>query len=64
MHQLKSIIGKVIKEPMMTARGQKVLGRFSFTSVARRIVNSPDLVGTSTAVLMKGAQLALEAYDA
>lgn len=63
VNQLKSIIGKVIKEPMQAQDGTKVLGRFSYTSVARRIVNSPDIVGTTVAVLMKGAELAVAAYD-
>lgn len=63
VNQLKSIIGKVTKEPMQAKDGTKILGRFSYTSIARRIVNSPDIVGTTTAILMKGAQLALEAYD-
>lgn len=63
VNQLKSIIGKVIKEPMKAKDGTKILGRFSYTSVARRIVNSPDLVGTTVAILMKGAELAVAAYD-
>lgn len=63
VNQLKSIIGKVIKEPMKAKDGTKVLGRFSYTSVARRIVNSPDIVGTTVAVLMKGSELAVAAYD-
>lgn len=62
-NQLKSIIGKVIKEPMQAKDGTKVLGRFSFTSIARRIVNSPEIIGTTVAILQRGAQLALEAYD-
>lgn len=63
VNQLKSIIGKVIKEPMQAKDGTKVLGRFSYTSVARRIVNSPDTVGSTTAILMRGAELAVAAYD-
>ena len=63
VNQLKSIIGKVIKEPMQAKDGTKILGRFSFTSVARRIVNSPEIIGTTTRILMKGAELALAAYD-
>lgn len=63
VNQLKSIIGKVIKEPMQAQDGTKILGRFSYTSVARRIVNSPDIVGTTVSVLMRGAELAVAAYD-
>ena len=63
VNQLKSIIGKVIKEPMKAEDGTKILGRFSYTSIARRIVNSPDIVGTTTAILMKGAELVVAAYD-
>ena len=62
-NQLKSIIGKVLKEPMQSKDGKKVLGRFSYTSIARRIVNSPEITGTTTAILLRGAELALEAYD-
>ena len=62
-NQLKSIIGKVIKEPMQAKDGTKVMARFSFTSIARRIVNSPEIIGTTVAILQRGAQLALEAYD-
>lgn len=63
VNQLKSIIGKVIKEPMQAKDGTKILGRFSYTSIARRIVNSPDIVGTTVSVLMRGAELAVAAYD-
>lgn len=63
VNQLKSIIGKVIKEPMMSENGIEILGRFSYTSVARRIVCSPEIIGTTTAILMKGSKLAVEAYD-
>jgi hypothetical protein len=63
VNQLKSIIGKVIKEPMKAVDGTVILGRFSYTSIARRIVNSPDVTGSTTAVLMKGAELAVAAYD-
>ena len=63
VNQLKSIIGKVIKEPMKAEDGTKILGRFSYTSIARRIVNSPDISGTTTAILMKGAELVVAAYD-
>lgn len=63
VNQLKSIIGKVTKEPMQSKDGKKVLGRFSYTSLARRIVNSPEIVGTTTAILLRGTELVLEAYD-
>jgi hypothetical protein len=63
VNQLKSIIGKVIKEPMIAADGTEILGRFSYTSVARRIVNSPEITGTTVAILMKGSKLMVEAYD-
>lgn len=63
VNQLKSIVGKVIKEPMKAEDGTKILGRFSYTSIARRIVNSPDISGTTTAILMKGAELVVAAYD-
>jgi hypothetical protein len=63
VNQLKSIVGKVIKEPMQAQDGSKVLGRFSYTSIARRIVNSPDKVGTTVAILLRGAELAVAAYD-
>lgn len=63
VNQLKSIIGKVIKDPMTAEDGTEVLGRFSYTSVARRIVCSPEVVGTTAAILMKGAELAVAAYD-
>lgn len=63
VNQLKSIIGKVIKEPMVAADGTKILGRFSYTSVARRIVCSPEVTGTTVAILMKGSEMAVAAYD-
>jgi hypothetical protein len=63
VNQLKSIIGKVIKEPMQAQDGTKILGRFSYTSSQRRIVTSPDKVGTTVAILMRGAELAVAAYD-
>lgn len=63
VNQLKSIIGKVLKEPMKAKDGTKILGRFSYTSVARRIVNSADITGTTVPILIKGAELAVAAYD-
>lgn len=62
-NQLKSIIGRVTKQPMQAQDGKKVLGRFSFTSVARRIVNSADINGTTIPLLEKGAELVVAAYD-
>ena len=61
--QLKSIVSKVISKPMIAQDGTKVNGRFSYTSVARRIVNSPEIMGTTIAVLMKGSELTVQAYD-
>ncbi len=63
VNQLKSIVGKVIKEPMQAQDGTKILGRFSYTSSQRRIVTSPNKVGTTCAILIKGAELAVAAYD-
>jgi len=61
--QLKSICSKVTEENLTAEDGTEIMGKFSYTSISRRIINSPDITGTTTAILMKGAQLAVQAYD-
>lgn len=63
VNQLKSIIGRVHPHPMITKSGEEVDAKFSYTSVANRIVNSPEIIGTTTTLLKKFSKLITKAYD-
>ena len=50
-NQMKSIISNVVEKPYIAEDGTVVDITFSRQSVANRIVNSIDLIGTSNTVL-------------
>lgn len=50
-HQLKSIISNVIDNAWVTENGDVIDIGFARASISNRIVNSPDLVGTTNSVL-------------
>lgn len=54
-NQLKTVFGKVFPKPLRTESGKEVHGRFGRQAIAARIVQSPDIIGTTT-ILMKLAQ--------
>lgn len=61
--QLKSIISKVNETPLTTEDGRVLDVEFGRRAIYARIVNSPDIIGTTTVLLEVIAKKALEAYN-
>jgi hypothetical protein len=61
-HQMKSVIGDVFHEPIVTENGEIVDAIFGAQSIANRIVMSPYLVGTTITLLKKIAELTVKMY--
>ena len=61
-NQMKSIISNVVEKPYIAEDGTVVDITFSRQSVANRIVNSMDLIGTSNTVLALIEKEAIELY--
>jgi hypothetical protein len=61
-NQMKSIISNVVEKPYIAEDGTVVDITFSRQSIANRIVNSMDLIGTSNTVLALIEKEAIELY--
>ena len=61
-NQMKSIISNVVEKPYIAEDGTVVDITFSRQSVANRIVNSLDLIGTSNTVLSLIEKEAIELW--
>lgn len=61
-HQMKSVIGDVFKEPIVTEHGEIVEAVFGAQSIANRIVMSPYIIGTTITLLKKIAENAVKMY--
>ena len=61
-NQMKSIISNVVEKPYIAEDGTVVDITFSRQSVANRIVNSIDLIGTSNTVLSLIEKEAIELW--
>ena len=61
-NQMKSIISNVVEKPYIAEDGTVVDITFSRQSVANRIVNSMDLIGTSNTVLALIEKEAIELW--
>ena len=61
-NQMKSIISNVVEKPYIAEDGRVVDITFSRQSVANRIVNSIDLIGTSNTVLSLIEKEAIELW--
>lgn len=62
-NQMKSVIGEVINDSIYTEEGDKVYAIFGAKSIAARIVLTPYIIGTTTTILNKIAQNAVELYS-
>lgn len=60
---MKSVIGKVMDEPIIAEDGTEIDAEFGRRSIAARIVNSPDIIGTTTTLLEVIGKKALEIYN-
>lgn len=61
-NQMKSVIGEVMDYDVHTEDGAKIDAMFGFRSVAARIVESPIIIGTTTTLLKKFAEIAVKMY--
>lgn len=61
-NQLKTVFGEVLEEPVYTESNVKIGAIFGQKSVADRIVNSFDLIGTTTTLLDVIAQEMVRVY--
>lgn len=61
-NQLKSVVGEVLDEPILTESGKEIDGKFGAISVQARIVSSPYQNGTTSILLDVLAKRAVQAY--
>jgi hypothetical protein len=61
-NQLKTVFGEIMEHDLLTESGVKVDAAFGATSVAARIVSSPDIIGTTTTLCKVAARKAVEIY--
>jgi hypothetical protein len=61
-NQLKSVIGQVMDYGMFTESGEKIEAVFGYTSILKRIVDSPIIMGTTITLLKLIGKKAVEAY--
>lgn len=62
-HQMKTVFGEVMEEPIIAEDGTEIDAQFGRRSIDARIVNSPDLVGTTITLLEVIGKKAVEIYD-
>jgi hypothetical protein len=61
-NQLKSVFGEVMDYTMTSERGENIDAVFSYRGICKRIVLSPNLMGTTTTLLKLVAKKAVELY--
>ena len=61
-NQLKCTVGEVFDYDMTTESGDKIDAVFSNLSISARIVNSPNLIGTTATLLKKIEDNVLKMY--
>lgn len=61
-NQMKTVFGRVFPDNVRTESGLPIDAIFGAKSVDDRIVTSPDLIGTTTTLLMVGAKRIASAY--
>lgn len=62
-NQMKSVVGEIMDEPLLTENGTEVDVQFGRRSIFARIVNSPDLIGTTTTLLEVIGKKAFDIYN-
>jgi len=61
-NQMKSVVCEVLHYPVKTETGLEIDAIFSYKSFNNRIVNSPQIIGTTTTLLKKIAEKAVAVY--
>jgi len=62
-NQMKSVISEVLYYDVKTETGSEIEAIFSYKSLNNRIVNSPQMIGTTITLLKKIAENAVAMYD-
>lgn len=62
-NQMKSIIGRVMKHPIITESGDTVDAQFSYLKILGRVCQSPIIIGMQTSLLKTTAKLAVLDYE-
>lgn len=62
-NQMKSVVGEVMDYDVHTESGITVDAIFSYSSTAKRMVHSPELIGTTTTLLKVIADRAVKIYE-
>jgi hypothetical protein len=61
--QLKTVFGQVMENEVTTASGKVIDAIFGQKSINDRIVTSPDVIGTTTSLLIEFGRRAVEIYE-
>ena len=61
-NQLKSVIGEVMDYDIHTESGEKIDALFSNIAIAKRIVNSPYIIGTTISLLKLIGKKSIQIY--
>jgi hypothetical protein len=61
-NQLKTVFGRIFPNNIETESGVKINAIFGAKSVADRIVSSPDLIGTTTSLMLLANKKIVKAY--
>lgn len=61
-HQMKSVTGRIWEEDQVTESGQIIDEFFGYQSLQNRIVNSPELMGTTNNLMFAATQAVIKAY--
>jgi hypothetical protein len=59
---MKTVFSEVLDDDLITENGEVIDAVFGGTSIAARIVNSPDIIGTTNTLLKVIAKKAVALY--
>lgn len=61
-HQMKSVTGRVWETPQLTESGQEIDVFFGYQSLQNRVVNSPELIGTTNNLMVAATLDVIKTY--
>lgn len=61
-HQMKSVTGRVWDKPYETESGQAIDMFFGYQSLQNRIVNSPEIIGSTNNLMIAASRAVIKAY--
>lgn len=61
-HQMKSVTGRVWDKPYETESGREIDEFFGYQSLQNRIVNSPEIIGTTGNLMVAATKSVIKAY--